>query len=189
MAELRIALNNIAPEGKTFVVDDPAVWSGPMKECGMDCRIVSPLVGTITLFPQADGCLVRGSLRGEVVVPCNRCAEDAHLNIDSKFDSFEPFPNADGEEPEPKDDEKKTFDNEADELIVALVDGAPVINLEGLLWEEFVLALPVHPLCKPDCKGLCPDCGKNLNEGSCSCRRDEGDPRLAALRGLKVKKN
>ena len=101
MAELRIALNNIAPEGKTFVVDDPAVWSGPMKECGMDCRVVSPLVGTVTLFPQADGCLVRGNLKGEVVVPCNRCAEDAHLIIDSSFDSFEPFPNADDDAPEP----------------------------------------------------------------------------------------
>lgn len=92
MAELRIALNNIAPEGKTFVMDDPAIWSVPMTECGMDCRVVQPLVGTVTLLPQEDGCLVRGNLKGEVVVPCNRCAEDAHLIIDSSFDSFEPFP-------------------------------------------------------------------------------------------------
>ena len=188
MAELRIALNNIAPEGKTFVMDDPAIWSVPMTECGMDCRVVQPLVGTVTLLPQEDGCLVRGNLRGEVVVPCNRCAEDAHLIIDSSFDSFEPFPQAD-DETEPRNGKEKPFDSEADELIVKLVDGAPEINLAGLLWEEFVLALPVRPLCKPDCKGLCPDCGKNLNEGSCSCVRDEGEPRLAALRGLKVKKN
>ena len=84
MAELRIALNNIAPEGKTFVMDDPAIWSVPMTECGMDCRVVQPLVGTVTLLPQEDGCLVRGNLKGEVVVPCNRCAEDAHLIIDSR---------------------------------------------------------------------------------------------------------
>ena len=74
-------------------------------------------------------------------------------------------------------------------LLLAVLDAAAASDLAGLLWEEFVLALPVRPLCKPDCKGLCPDCGKNLNEGSCSCVRDEGDPRLAALRGLKVKKN
>ena len=188
MAELRIALNNIAPEGQTFTLDDPTIWSGPLVECGMDCRITSPLVGTVTLIPQEDGCLVRGRLTGEVVVPCNRCAEEAHLTIDSRFDSFEPFPAA-PEDPYAKADKEKDFDSEADELIVRLVDGAPEINLGGLLWEEFVLALPVRPLCKPDCKGLCPDCGKNLNEGSCSCVRDEGDPRLAALRGLKVKKN
>lgn len=182
MAELRIALNTIAPEGKTFTVDDPSIWSAPMAECGMECRVVRPLVGTITLLPQADGCLVRGNLKGEVALPCNRCAEDAPVVIDSSFDSFEPFPIA------PEDQTKdEPFDSEADELIVSLVDGAPEINLAGLLWEEFVLALPVRPLCKPDCKGLCPDCGKNLNEGPCSCVREEGDPRLAALRGLKVK--
>lgn len=101
------------------------------------------------------------TLKGEVVVPCNRCAEDAHLIIDSSFDSFEPFPQADGET-EPRNGKEKPFDSEADELIVKLVDGAPEINLAGLLWEEFVLALPVRPLCKPDCKGLCPDCGKTL---------------------------
>ena len=55
------------------------------------------------------------------------------------------------------------------------------------LWEEFSLALPVKPLCRPDCRGLCPECGKNLNEGACGCSRDSGDPRLAALRQLKVK--
>ena len=187
MAELRIALNNIAPTGTTLVLDDPTIWSVPMQECGMDCRIVRPLVGTITLLPQEDGCLVRGNLKGEVVVPCNRCAEEARLNIDSSFDSFEPFPEDD--ESETPNSKEKDFDSEADDLIVRLVDGAPEINLAGLLWEEFVLALPVRPLCKPDCKGLCPDCGKNLNEGPCSCVRDEGDPRLAALRGLKVHKN
>ena len=106
MAELRIALNNIAPEGKTFVMDDPAIWSVPMTECGMDCRIVQPLVGTVTLLPQEDGCLVRGNLKGEVVVPCNRCAEDAHLIIDSSFDIFEPFPQAD-DETEPRKGKEK----------------------------------------------------------------------------------
>ena len=108
MAELRIALNNIAPEGKTFVMDDPAIWSVPMTECGMDCRVVQPLVGTVTLLPQEDGCLVRGNLKGEVVVPCNRCAEDAHLIIDSSFDSFEPFPQAD-DETEPRNGKEKPF--------------------------------------------------------------------------------
>ncbi|MEG2005510.1 MAG: DUF177 domain-containing protein, partial [Bilophila sp.] len=112
---------------------------------------------------------------------------DAHIVINSSFDSFEPFP-------VPTDDDTdaaqgKDFDSEADEQIISLVDNAPVINLAGLLWEEFVLALPVKPLCRPDCKGLCPVCGQNRNEGSCSCVQEEGDPRLAALRGLKITKN
>ena len=92
MAELRIALNNIAPEGKTFVMDDPAIWSVPMTECGMDCRIVQPLVGTVTLLPQEDGCLVRGNLKGEVVVPCNRCAEDVSGAPEKNCLSQEAYP-------------------------------------------------------------------------------------------------
>lgn len=184
MAELRIALNTISPEGKTFTVEDPAIWADPLRECKMDCRIVRPLAGKITLLPQTDGCLVRGHLTGEVVIPCNRCAEDAHVIIDADFDSFEPFPYDD-----PSFDEGSVFDSDADALVLRLVDGGPEINLAGLLWEEFVLALPVKPLCKPDCQGLCPTCGKNRNEGPCSCAPNEGDPRLAVLRGLKIKKN
>lgn len=187
MAELRIALNNIAPDGQTFTVDDPAVWEHSMIECNVTCRVVRPLVGEVTLLPQTDGCLVRGHLGGEVVVSCNCCAEDAHLIIDSSFDSFEPFPVRNDDFVAPV--AGKDFDSEADEEIISLVDGVLVINLAGLLWEEFVLALPVKPLCRPDCKGLCPICGQNRNEGSCSCVREEGDPRLAALRGLKITKN
>ena len=163
MAELRIALNNIAPEGKTFVMDDPAIWSVPMTECGMDCRVVQPLVGTVTLLPQEDGCLVRGNLKGEVVVPCNRCAEDAHLIIDSSFDSFEPFPQAD-DETEPRNGKEKPFDSEADELIVKLVDGAPEINLAGLLWEEFVSPFRYVLCASLIARGCAPTAGKTLTK-------------------------
>ena len=54
---------------------------------------------------------------------------------------------------------------------------------DGLVWEDIVLALPPKLLCRPDCKGLCPRCGQNLNEGECPCK-PEGDPRWAALRDL-----
>jgi uncharacterized protein len=45
----------------------------------------------------------------------------------------------------------------------------PVINLEPDIREEIIIDYPLKPLCKPDCKGLCPKCGRNLNEGNCSC--------------------
>ena len=53
--------------------------------------------------------------------------------------------------------------------------------------EQFYLALPMKPLCGDDCKGLCPVCGTNLNRGTCDCKRDWEDPRLAALKTLKAK--
>lgn len=61
------------------------------------------------------------------------------------------------------------------------------IDLFPLIRDVVILALPMAPVCKPDCKGLCPICGKNLNEGECGCRREETPPWKEALKGLKVK--
>lgn len=56
-------------------------------------------------------------------------------------------------------------------------------DLDGLVTDDIFLDLPAKFLCKEDCKGLCPTCGKDLNEGSCGCV-EEIDPRLEALRQL-----
>ncbi len=58
------------------------------------------------------------------------------------------------------------------------------LDTDTLLRDDILLALPSKRLCKESCKGLCPKCGKNLNEGSCGCALQEADPRLAALKKL-----
>ena len=58
------------------------------------------------------------------------------------------------------------------------------LDLDELLYGETVTNLPMKHLCSDDCKGLCPKCGKNLNEGECGCERREIDPRLRALADL-----
>ena len=55
------------------------------------------------------------------------------------------------------------------------------IELDRIVREDIILDLPSKLLCGDDCKGLCPICGRNLNEGDCGCLRAEADPRLAAL--------
>ena len=57
--------------------------------------------------------------------------------------------------------------------------------LEDVLREQVLLSLPVRTLCKPDCKGLCPRCGKNRNLEACSCEEGSSDPRWEALAGLR----
>ena len=63
-----------------------------------------------------------------------------------------------------------------------------VLELDGgsLLWEQYLLALPVKPLCDENCQGLCPRCGAPLRDGPCGCSEESGDPRLAVLKNLKV---
>jgi uncharacterized protein len=63
------------------------------------------------------------------------------------------------------------------------------IDLNELLREQFYLALPMKPLCREECRGLCPQCGTNLNTGSCDCAPEWVDPRLAALKNVKTKES
>jgi uncharacterized protein len=58
------------------------------------------------------------------------------------------------------------------------------IDLADLLREQFYLALPMKPLCRQDCRGLCPQCGTNLNTDTCQCQVRWEDPRLAGLKAL-----
>jgi len=58
------------------------------------------------------------------------------------------------------------------------------LDVAELVTRELVLALPIKPICRDDCKGLCLYCGKNLNDGQCDCRPDLTDSRLAALKEL-----
>jgi uncharacterized protein len=194
-----IALNSLPPAGLSLTVDDPAVWAAPLREVALACTIRLPLKAEVFLLRQQGGCFVRGRLTGEVGVPCDRCAEECHTAIDQSFESFEPVPSlSPGPEAGPagkeagKDAGKeagKDADKDRDEHVMRQGESGPEINVAALLWEEFSLSLPVHPLCRPDCAGLCPSCGKNLNGGACACDRDRGDPRLAVLRGLTMKKS
>ena len=58
------------------------------------------------------------------------------------------------------------------------------ITLEQLLHNEILIHWPMRVLCKEDCKGICSHCGKDLNEGPCSCEQESLDPRMAAIRDI-----
>jgi DUF177 domain-containing protein len=65
-----------------------------------------------------------------------------------------------------------------------LIDGHHDLHLADLIRQYLLLAVPMHPLCREDCKGLCPQCGRNLNNGGCTCNTESGDERWAALKRL-----
>ncbi|MDR1659258.1 MAG: DUF177 domain-containing protein [Desulfovibrio sp.] len=167
-----IPIHELPPGGARFRLADQAMWLSPISAFGMECAVSSPLEASVTVIPAESGCLVRGRLTGAVVMPCNRCAEDAPVPLKVDFEEFEPFP-------------AKAREN-GEESRILLRDGVFLLDMGALCWEEFLLALPPAPLCRSGCKGICPACGTNLNNGVCSCARGEADPRLAALRGLKI---
>ena len=102
---------------------------------------------------------------------CKRCTKP--LQLDEKVDftrEYVPEPTGDLA-PEDGSDEEVYEGKE--------------IDLQPGLREQILLSIPPSPLCREDCKGLCPSCGKDLNEGDCGCDRTVRDPRWAALKGLR----
>jgi uncharacterized protein len=122
---------------------------------------------------------LRGTIRTEVEILCDRCAAPERAPLAVEFDtSFIP------QEVEAAKDENVELSPE--DLLLSAYDGE-AIDLDELVREQVLLALPSRHLCKEDCKGLCPKCGTDLNAGSCSCEQGEIDPRWSALAGLKDK--
>jgi uncharacterized protein len=110
---------------------------------------------------------------------CSRCLEPFELPVDAEFDvRYLPQSENTGEEREV----------EEDDLTVAFYRDE-VIDLGQLLEEQFYLALPMKPLCRDDCQGLCPSCGVNLNVETCGCQVRWEDPRLAGLKALMNRNN
>jgi uncharacterized protein len=118
---------------------------------------------------------IKGLVAGRVHVFCDRCLEPFDVEIRQPFDMYL-IPAAHvaaGREEEIKTeglDENYYRD--------------PRLSLVDIVNEQIILNLPVKILCQPDCQGLCPGCGGNLNRGDCHCQVKEGDPRWMLLREM-----
>lgn len=177
MTEHWVALSDIPADGREFSFADQSIWQDRWKEFGIAATSGErELVAEATILPQGDeAALVRGTLKGSVTLPCDRCAGAFEIDIDIEFDLYEELP-------------REGEDEEAGETRLRKNDyGILELNMGALLWEELALTLPVKPLCREECKGLCPGCGRDLNTEACICEQDESDPRLAVFRNLKIK--
>jgi uncharacterized protein len=118
---------------------------------------------------------VRGRLQVTVNAACDRCLEPAAVPVDSDFDLFY--------RPEPKFETHSETRIEAGEEELSFYQGDGV-QLEEVLREFILLQVPMQHFCRPDCKGICPQCGQNRNETECACDNRKIDDRWAALRNL-----
>lgn len=139
-------------------------------------RVVTPVRLAFQILKDKDRFRLVGRLTAELELPCSRCLEPFRLPVDAPFDlRYLPATEASAEaEAEVEEDDLETSYYRDDQ-----------IDLNELIREQFYLALPMKPLCQEDCRGLCPQCGTNLNAGACACAPVWEDPRLAALRALR----
>jgi len=121
---------------------------------------------------------LKGKLQTSLEVACARCLEPVALPVARSFDLlYRPLGTDAGHE------ELSVTDAEAE---IGYYEGEGLL-LEDTLREQVLLAVPLKTVCRENCKGLCPHCGKNLNEAACSCADQVEDPRWAALKEIRSK--
>jgi uncharacterized protein len=120
-----------------------------------------------------------GNLATRVEVSCARCLDPVSQDLLRDFDLLYRPQGAD----RGRSDEAPVSGTESE---ISYYEGEGLL-LEDVLREQVLLALPLRVICRADCKGLCPHCGRNLNQETCNCTEAVVDPRWDALRDLKNK--
>ena len=138
-------------------------------------RLVAPVNLDVEIHKDASKVRVTGQVAGTLQLACSRCLDSFEIPVDTRFDAlFLPAAsNTGGDEQEVADEDLGVSFYKDDTL-----------DLGELMGEQFLLALPMKPLCQPDCKGLCPVCGINRNRETCTCQAEWTDPRFDALKRL-----
>ncbi|MEE2823041.1 MAG: DUF177 domain-containing protein [Acidobacteriota bacterium] len=120
---------------------------------------------------------VNGVLKAKLEFTCSRCVKSFFRSIKKNVQVvYQPDPVVEGEGEE--------FSLIYTDLDVGFYHGQQ-LDVAALISEQVVLEVPMKPVCKEQCGGLCDQCGMDLNEGSCDCQRRSVDPRLVALEELK----
>lgn len=132
-------------------------------------EIDKPIVYSVDLTNTGDSILIMGEANTEASTLCSRCLNPTRVELTGKIDACYLI-----EEPDEYD---------IDEFNILPKDHA--IDLGDLICASLIIDAPLKPLCKDDCLGLCPQCGKNLNEGSCMCEEEVSSP-FSALKDFKV---
>ena len=146
-----------------------------------ECEFLKPLNIRLRAFRVRELFEVQGRLETRVRLPCSRCLKDFDTPLASDFEltytkEMQGF--------------MDVFDEEEIELKIEEIGmiyfRGEEINLQQGLQEQVVMAYPLQPLCDENCRGLCPKCGSDLNQGDCGCKREPDSNKFAVLKNLKL---
>jgi uncharacterized protein len=111
---------------------------------------------------------VRLNIKADMIEQCDKCLEEFDSHFDESGEQIYQVGESDYE----------------DDDIELLPYNTRELDLSNLINEVFLINRPIQNICKEDCRGLCPECGKKLNEATCNCRNERIDPRLEKLKSL-----
>ena len=154
---------------------EPGWWKNA-EENDQILGLVGPLKGRIKISQSGSKYLLEGRVAGRLRIRCDRCLEPYDHDIASDFQLSLAMGHS--------QDSQQEIELLEDDMSIDFVAGDDV-SLDDIVRGQIYLALPIKCLCRPDCSGLCPFCGVNLNVESCKCRRPEGHPGFSKLKNIK----
>ncbi len=110
---------------------------------------------------------IEGGMKLKATIPCDRCLTDVEVPIEISFSK--------------EVDMKQSAEDRVEDLDETDFIEGYNLDTDKLLYGELLVSWPMKTLCREDCRGICKKCGKNLNEGACSCDTVELDPRMAVI--------
>lgn len=147
--------------------------AGEIKFSNSDAVLNEPVTADFILNHKGKDLRVTGAVHAVMQLKCSRCAKEVARDLSAEFDlSYLPQPvgaDAEGE-----------IELSYEDMEVAFYDGI-AFDVNLMVLEQIALAMPMKVVCREDCKGLCFQCGADLNEGTCSCSRESVDARMGAL--------
>jgi uncharacterized protein len=172
---LRLNVGFLLKEGigysRDFIFDEPLVQVA-------DDLLASDLRGTVTLTRTPQGLYVQAHLSATVQAECVRCLAQIEQPVGSHTAELFVYP---PENAPPRSSPLKVPTKLRGPKDALFVGDDMHLDLAPLVREDMLLSVPIHALCRPDCRGLCPECGQNWNEGPCTCAEEQIDSRWAAL--------
>ncbi len=139
---------------------------------------VSEVAVDVSMTRGEDDIFAAGVVAGTVHLQCSRCLAEFDQRVEATVEA--PF------FPKSHDITAGEEELEEDEGDLNIYEG-DTLDIFPVLHDQLFLALPIKPLCREDCKGLCPKCGADLNVTTCGCPAEKGESRLAVLQKLKDK--
>ncbi|MFN8627633.1 MAG: DUF177 domain-containing protein [Candidatus Binatia bacterium] len=174
---MKLNVHEIEEAAKALAYDEPTAPLNELlaREVVRDYIFEAPARVRLEYYRAGQELFVAGHIDGRVNGRCARCVEAYPFELVKDFSIVLV----------PRRDLAAAVELNEEDLDLSFYEG-DIVDLSPLVREQILLALPTRPLCREACRGLCPQCGANLNLQPCQCVAAAGDPRLAVLRTLKV---
>jgi uncharacterized protein len=174
---VKLSIYDIEEAAKEFTYDEPTASLNDVLVHGevSDYSFSAPAAVRVEYYRAGQELFFQGHITGGVVGQCARCVEEYDFVLEKDFSLVLV----------PRRELHAESELEEEDVDLSFYEGEE-IDLSPLIQEQIILALPTRPLCRESCKGLCPQCGANLNTQTCTCATAVDDPRLAVFRTLRV---